>query len=265
MAHIEERNGRYRVQVRRKDAQSVSRTFDTLEDAQAWGLEVERSVRHGKMPAPLPIDHRIAMGEVAERYLLERYGADANTKAAALPIRRARARFGRAFLSTIVPSDIHKWRDELLADGLAPETVNRYLAALSSLFRYAQQALSIELPDGNPVKEVRAAPMPLQLTDAQREWEKASDSAALQASAYKVAIESRSQFIRHVRALHQLPPEAAAAWADTELEEVAHRLHTALDQEADAASRFRQAIERLHTVSAGKAFVRRRRLVAFAT
>jgi site-specific recombinase XerD len=44
-------------------------------------------------------------------------------------------------------ADVHAWRDELVADGAAPKTLNRRIASLSSFFKYLQAAAAeLRLP-----------------------------------------------------------------------------------------------------------------------
>jgi integrase/recombinase XerD len=51
-----------------------------------------------------------------------------------------------AMLQTSV-ADVHAWRDQLVADGAAPKTLNRRIASLSSFFKYLQAAAAeLRLP-----------------------------------------------------------------------------------------------------------------------
>jgi len=52
--------------------------------------------------------------------------------------------YGKRDISTFTASDVYLYLDTLLADGRAPATVNRYTAALSSIFKLAKDMRLIE-------------------------------------------------------------------------------------------------------------------------
>jgi site-specific recombinase XerD len=54
---------------------------------------------------------------------------------------------GATALFHVSVRDVHAWRDQLIADGAAPKTLNRRIASLSSFFKYLQAAAAeLRLP-----------------------------------------------------------------------------------------------------------------------
>ncbi|WP_298294022.1 site-specific integrase [Thiomonas sp.] len=154
MAYIEQRKNGWLAQVRRKGMPSISRTFDLKADAEAWAREVERELQRGNIAALRQDAQRVTVAEVAARYA-EQVTAHKRDHSAAAMVRRAVERFGAYSLANVRSVDVAVWRDELLAQGYAAQSVVHFLAALSGIFRYAEQELSIDLPQGNPVRAVR--------------------------------------------------------------------------------------------------------------
>jgi hypothetical protein len=68
MAYIEKRKSGYRVQVRRKGASSLSRTFDLKADAESCAREIERELQRGNVEALRNDASRITVEAVAERF-----------------------------------------------------------------------------------------------------------------------------------------------------------------------------------------------------
>ena len=159
MAHIEKRPAGYRAQVRKRGMPSISRTFDLKADAEAWAREIERELQRGNIAAATNEAGRVTVGKIVERYtaaVLPRL----RSKGAAGYVRACDARFGAFFLGSVRSVDVAAWRDDLLKDGLAAQSVIHHLNTLSSIFSYAEKELSIPLPAGNPAKAIRKPAAP---------------------------------------------------------------------------------------------------------
>jgi integrase len=167
VATIEKRtlaNGesRYRVKVRVRGEKPRDRTFRRRADAELWAKKVESDLGHG-FYVPTTADRRRTLGELIDKFLLEQY-----------PTRRQRAdernvkrnlqwwkdNAGYITLDKLTPQAIAGFRSELLARSvgrvnpkpISPATVNRYLAALSAVCKWAWKELHW-LP-ANPVLSV---------------------------------------------------------------------------------------------------------------
>jgi integrase len=160
MAYIEKRKNGYRVQVRKRGMPSISRTFDLLADAETWAREIEREAQRGNIAVLRQDAQRITVSEAMDRYLAGPVQAMKSAKDVRTRLSRARERFGEYVLSNVRGVDVSAWRDDLLGDGLAPQTVIHHLNALSALFSFVEKDLSIDLPAGNPVSKVRKPAAP---------------------------------------------------------------------------------------------------------
>jgi len=163
MATIEKRgdgdSAKYRVKVRIKGEKPRTRTFKRLTDAKAWAKAVETDLGRGTF-VPTTVDRRRTVAELIDKYTAEE-----------LPIRRHNA-------DRMLRSNLGWWKDhagyltldKLTANAIAglkselrarktragapvtPATVNRYLAALSAVCKWAWKELRW-LP-ANPVLSV---------------------------------------------------------------------------------------------------------------
>ena len=159
MATFVQRNSGWQAKIRRKGMPAISRTFDLRADAEVWAREVERDLQRGNVAAAVNEAGRVTMSKVVESYttaVLPRL----HSKGAPGYLRACDARFGAFFLGSVRSVDVAAWRDELLKDGLAAQSVIHHLNTLSSLFSYAEKELSIPLPAGNPAKSIRKPAAP---------------------------------------------------------------------------------------------------------
>lgn len=137
MATIEVRGGTFRARVRRNGAPSLSRSFDTREDAMAWASATEAAVRAGRYGELQR--GTSTLSDCIGGYLLS--PKLAGQKAAASTGRVLRqlqrdpvARFSAENLS---PADIAAFVDRRQRSGASGSTINRSLAALSTVVKWA--------------------------------------------------------------------------------------------------------------------------------
>ena len=137
MASIIERGGRFLVRVRRQRFPTVTKTFTRRSDGVAWARRVEVDMEAGRWAAPavaIP-----SFGEAVADY--QRNVAAKQKGAATYRYRLAafqRLEFAYRPIDELRPADFAAWRDSQLAI-LAPGTVIRKLAMLSSIFSWAQR------------------------------------------------------------------------------------------------------------------------------
>jgi integrase len=153
---------RYRVRVRLQGETPRTKTFKRLTDAKAWAAKVESDLGHG-VYVPTSVERRRTLRELITKYLDEY-----------LPLRELRnesnqrtqlewwsGNYGHLTLDRLRPEVIAEARRKLQArktrDGqpLSGATVNRYLAALSAVCKWAWKELRW-LPS-NPVLDVSKA------------------------------------------------------------------------------------------------------------
>ena len=153
-------SGKWQAKVRRRGAPTLSRSFDLKADAEGWAREIEREHQRGNISALRRDAQRVTVGEVMDRFMAGPVQQMRSCKSVTSRLKVAREKFGRLFLANVRGIDVANWRDELLRDGLSTQSVVHFLHALSGVFRYAEQELSIDLPSGNPVRKIAKPKLP---------------------------------------------------------------------------------------------------------
>lgn len=167
MATIETRtlsdgSKRYRVRIRLQGEEPRTRTFKRLTDAKLWAAKAESDLGHGAY-VPKTADRRRTLRELItkyqDEYLPTRALRDADKQRAQLEWWADN--FGHVTLDKLQPETVAEARRRLQArtkrDGspVSGATVNRYLAALSAVCKWAWRELRW-LPS-NPVLDVTKA------------------------------------------------------------------------------------------------------------
>ena len=152
MATIERRNGTYRVKVRRKGAPPLTATFTHLAEAKKWAQVTEGAVLEGRhFRASEAKKHTLT--DVITRYRRE---VLPHKRASTIPdqVRQLhwwQTHLGHYLLADITPALVVKHRN-ILTQGRANGTVNRYLAVLSHAFTMAVREW--QWCEDNPVRKV---------------------------------------------------------------------------------------------------------------
>jgi integrase len=171
MASIDKREGpngtTYRVRVRLRGEQARVRTFKRKTDAELWAKKIESDLGHG-LYVPTTADRRRTLAELIDKFIAEQLPIR-QRKADERNVRRALAWWkehaGFVTLDKLTPQTIAGFRSQLSgrtvgvganAKPVTQATVNRYLAALSAVCKWAWKELHW-LP-GNPVLSVTKGP-----------------------------------------------------------------------------------------------------------
>lgn len=152
----------YAIQVRLKGFPPVSETRGRLKNAVQRRDEIKRELRDGLRPGR----GRRMVSEMVQRYLASPAWAD--LQATTQKTRRNRldwwlARIGDLHIVAVTPELVAEYRDALRAgdspsgDRVSGPTSNRYVGALSSVFRWAQGDLRSWLAHGNPCRGIYRA------------------------------------------------------------------------------------------------------------
>lgn len=143
-----------------KAKERVARQFQTREAAEEWLERVEKAIKAGLMRAEQPVTFR----EAANRWAADAEAGVALTrdgvpyKPSAVRSYRAaiderlEPRFGSRRLRDIERRDVQAFVDELVRDGLAPQTIRNALLPLRVIFR---RALALEEVEVNPTLGVQ--------------------------------------------------------------------------------------------------------------
>lgn len=141
----------YQVVVRRKGYQAQSKTFITMRDAEAWGLQVESEMTRGIFVSRVESE-RTTLKELIERYLLEVVPSHKGHYSEGLRLQAlSRHPLAFRFLATLKANDFAKYRDERLKTR-KPATVTREMALFARVFEVARREWDI--PVDNPLKLV---------------------------------------------------------------------------------------------------------------
>lgn len=169
MATIEKRTSAdgketsYRVKVRVRGEKPRTRTFKRKTDAEAWGKKVETDLGHGVF-VPATADRRRTLADLIDKFR-EEVPEKANRPNQQTYLDWWREHYGYITLDKLRPEAIAEARRKLAlrtkgdkpdADPINGATVNRYLAALSAVCKWAWKELRW-LP-ANPVLDVSKNP-----------------------------------------------------------------------------------------------------------
>lgn len=153
----------YRAKVRVRGAAPRSRTFRRLTDAKAWASKVESDLGHGVYVATTA-DRRRSLADLIDTYVDEYLPTKANNldrKGQETILAWWRAEFGYVTLDRLKPEIFGEARGKLAkrkgrtGEPLSGATVNRYLAGISSVCKWAWKEKQW-LP-ANPVLSVSKA------------------------------------------------------------------------------------------------------------
>ncbi len=148
MATLRKRsNGHWQARVRKAN-HTLTKTFINKADAEKWAKQVEVELDKGSF-VNLALAERTTFKEVIERYITEvlptMRGGSADLIRLKALARRPLAKLNMVALS---PQRIAQFRDERLKE-IAPATVIRELAYVSSIINHARREWGINIP--NPV------------------------------------------------------------------------------------------------------------------
>jgi len=114
MASIHKRNGKFQAQVRRSGIQSITKTFQTKSDAQAWARQIEASLDRGDLD-------QVKIRQYTLGDLIQRYAAEITPRKKQAPQEKYRLRWlldhsiAKVRLDKFGPQHISLYRDERLA------------------------------------------------------------------------------------------------------------------------------------------------------
>lgn len=153
MASIRKRDGRWRVQVRKRGYKPQFRSFERKADAVAWARQLESEMDRGVFVSRAEAE-RTTLGELFDRYQSEITPAKASARRERQRLKQLRGEFGHRYVGQLRSQEIASYRDRRLASGLAGGTVAKELATLSHVIDTGRREWGIHVPE-NPVKLVK--------------------------------------------------------------------------------------------------------------
>jgi len=138
MATIRKRKRKWQVLIRRQGL-SISRSFITIKDAQAWARHMEAKADRGDLPPDPKVLQRITLGELVSRY---RDTVTPNKRTANIERIVLNAFLRRSIcakrLSELRTVDFVAYRDERLKD-IKPSSLARELTPVRHMFEVARK------------------------------------------------------------------------------------------------------------------------------
>jgi len=168
----------WRARIRRRGYPTVSKTFETKADAEAWARQIESEMDR-KVFISRAEAEQYTLSECLDRYIEEyiprlKHGKREADRARALQ----RRPIAHRIMATIRAKDIADFRREREAENVSGNTIRLDFALLSKLFNYARSDWGMESLQ-NPV-ELAAKPKPSRGRD--RRLEKGEEEKLLKAA-----------------------------------------------------------------------------------
>lgn len=137
----------WRAQIRRKGHKSITRTFPTKAEAEAWGRKIEASIDTG-LPAVEPAV--VTVGELIAEYRKQREEAGReilDTSNTHYTLNRLDGGLGHIRAEALSTADLVEWCKVRRREGAGPLTVNMDVGQLSTVLRHAGSLMGLRLPD----------------------------------------------------------------------------------------------------------------------
>lgn len=142
----------WHVQIRRKGYDAQTKTFNTRIEAETWARAIENEMDRGVFVSRAEAEST-TLKDALERYQREVTPRKRGAEQEKYRVRALLAReLAKRTLANVRSSDVAKFRDERVTDGIAPSTIMKDLALLSHLFETARKEWGIEVE--NPVKKI---------------------------------------------------------------------------------------------------------------
>lgn len=146
MATIIKERGKWRAQVRRVGAKSISKTFPTKAEAAAWARKIEAEIDAGDYQAA----NTISLATVIDEYrkLREKSGRPiADTSNEHYQLRTLRAMLGDKRVEALEVEHLVEFAQRRKAEGAGPYTINMDISRLGTVMRYTAALLKFKAVD----------------------------------------------------------------------------------------------------------------------
>lgn len=146
MATIIKQRGRWRAQIRRVGAKSISKTFPTKAEATAWARQIESAMDAGTHRPPAVV----TVAEVIQAYrdLRERSGRPIpDTANEHYQLRLITAGLGDKRAEALTVGDLVAYAQMRRAEGAGPYTINTDIGRLGTVLRHTAAVLGLAVPD----------------------------------------------------------------------------------------------------------------------
>jgi len=169
MASVRERNGKWQARVSRNGYPPQSKTFESHSEAVKWSRSIEVEIDQGHFINPSHCNN-LLFKDVISRYIAEVCPSKRGGKEESIRLNATmRMKIASYSMSKVTPRVMAEYRDIRLTK-VAPNTVIRELAYLSSIINHARREWGVTTP--NPCLLVKKPQMPAgrdRIIDAEEE------------------------------------------------------------------------------------------------
>lgn len=143
----------YHVQIRRKGQQTVTKTFNTQKEAEAWARMIESEMDRGIFQDRSTAESTTLYEVItlfAQNVLPYKKSGRSDISRCGLIVQE----LGHLKMAAVNTVEVTKFRDKL-THTYSPSSVKNFLTLLNRIMKYAQVELGIFLPHGLPVAQVK--------------------------------------------------------------------------------------------------------------
>jgi integrase len=155
-----EERGKYqiRAKIRIKGYPSLSKTFTSKKEAEAWA-KLEESKMLRRTWVSISESEKTTVRDVLERYRIEVLPSKKSQHPVLYQIKSINRFLGAYSLASLTSSNVADFRDKRLKE-VDPQTVIKDLSLLQRVLNLVMKEWGINLPHGNPVQQIKMPKQP---------------------------------------------------------------------------------------------------------
>ena len=157
MATIRKRSSSWNVQIRKKGHPLLSETFKDRKTALAWAKKVESEIDR-YVYLDISAAQRTTVSNVLDRFSKEVLPTKKSGDTDKSRIKTLKAELGKYYLADLKPHILAEYRDTRL-NSVKSGSVRKELGLLSRVLTATVKDWGVDLPNGNPVSQIRL-PLP---------------------------------------------------------------------------------------------------------
>jgi integrase len=153
MATIRKRNGKYHVQIRKKGVAPLTSSFKDRATALQWAKKVESEIDR-YIYLDISAAQTTTVSKVLNKYSKEVLPTQKGGEVEKYRIKILKEQLGKTYLADLKPYLLADYRDTRL-QVVSGSTVRKELSLLSRVLNTSIKDWGIDLPNGNPVTQIR--------------------------------------------------------------------------------------------------------------
>jgi hypothetical protein len=153
MATIRKRGSSYHVQIRKKGYPPLTSSFKDRATAHQWAKKVESEIDRN-IYLDISAAQTTTCSKVLDKYSKEVLPTQKGGEVEKYRIKILKEQLGKTYLADLKPYLLTDYRDSRLKD-ISASTVRKELGLLSRVLNATIKDWGIDLPNGNPVSQIR--------------------------------------------------------------------------------------------------------------